>query len=111
AAHAGRVGNGDHRRARVLEGRADALVQSSHLHQTPGRQAADGDDELRPKQPQLPVEPEGAELLLPPGRDTIPGAGRRATRVAAGDRGTVEGRVEGVLVETEPAAEVLSGAA
>src|SRR5262249_20993388 len=62
-------------------------------------------------QAQLPIAPKGAELLLRRGRRAVAAAGRRLARVAAGDRGAVEGGVELVLVELEPAAESPAGAA
>src|SRR5262249_54460940 len=58
-----------------------------------------------------PVAPEGAQLLLRRRRCAVAAARRRLARVAAGDRGAVEGGVELVLVELKPAAESPAGAA
>jgi hypothetical protein len=100
----------DDERARVLEGGADALVEWAPPEQARDREPADRDDQLRAQDPQLPIEPERAQLLLARGRDAIARSRRRSPRVAPGDRGAVEGGVERLLVEIEPAAQVLAGA-
>src|SRR2546430_2749526 len=66
---------------------------------------ADGHDQLRPQDLELPVAPELAQLLLARRRRAVAASGRRAARVAARHRGTVESLVEGLLVELEPAAQ------
>src|SRR5581483_2417218 len=111
AADARGVGERHDRRSRVLERRANALVERAETEQPPDREAADGEDQLRPQQPELPLEPEPAQLLLARAGDPVAGARRRPAGIAARDRRAVEGGVELVLVEVEPAAEVLPGAA
>src|SRR5581483_5638867 len=63
-----------------------------------------------PQQAQLVVAPQRAEPLLLGRRRAVAAPGRRASGVAARHRRAVEGRVELVLVELEPAAQRLSGA-
>ena len=71
------------------------------------REPADRDDQRRAQELELPVAPELAELLLAGRRRPVAAAGRRPARVAARDGGAVEGRVELVLVQLEPAPERL----
>ena len=94
AADAGRVRERDDGRAVALERLADAVGEAAQPEEAPDREAADGDDQLGPEQAQLPLEPERAELLLARRRGAVARAGRRPARVAARDRGAVEGRVE-----------------
>src|ERR1700746_808707 len=68
-------------------------------------QAADRNDQLRSHDPQLPVTPKLAKLLLAWSGRAIPAAEKRPTRVTARDRRAVERRVELFLVELEPAAQ------
>src|SRR5262249_27961321 len=89
----------------------DALIEGAAADQAPDREPADRHDQFRPEQAQLPLEPERAQLLLARRRHPVAGARRRAAGVAPGDGGAVERRVEGVVVEVEPAAQVLAGAA
>ena len=63
-ARAGRVRERDRDGAVALERGADAALQVCEAEQLPDREPADRDDQRRPDQPQLPVAPEGAELLL-----------------------------------------------
>ena len=74
-------------------------------------EAADDEDQLGADQAELPLPPERAELLLAGRRGAIAVAGRRLARVAACDRGAVEGRVEGLFVQVEPATKCPAGAA
>ena len=60
----------------------------------------------RAQQLELPVAPERAQLLLARLGRAVAAAGRRAARIAARDRGAVEGRVELLLAELEPLAEL-----
>ena len=111
AARPRRVRQGNRDGAAELVARADALGQAGPSEQTPHGQAADEQDETRPEQPQLPVEPEGAEVPLDWCRRAVAPPGWVPARVAAGDRGAVEGLVERLLVELEPAAERAPGTA
>src|SRR5439155_14724981 len=105
AARAGGMGQRDDGHAVVLVARADALGELREPEQAPERETADGHDELRPQELELPVAPELAQLLLARRRRAVAAPGRRAARVTPGHRGTVEGPVEGLLVELEPAAQ------
>jgi len=89
---------------------ADAVRQARQPEQAPDHQAADREREP-PQEPELPVQPEGAELEL--GRRGRPVAAARGmtARVATRDRRAVEGSVERLLVEAEPAAQGAAGAA
>ena len=69
-----------------------------------------GTDQLRPDQLQLPLAPEGAELLLAGRRRPISATRRRASGIATGHRRAVERPVEVVFVQLEPAAKRLAGA-
>src|SRR5579862_1314222 len=111
AARAGRMRQRDDRNSRALEALADARRERREAEETPQREPADGDDQPRPEQLELPVAPEGAELLLPRSRRPVASAGRRPAGIAARHRGAVEGRVELVLLELEPAAKRPAGAA
>src|SRR5436190_19637914 len=94
----------DRRRAVHVAALADA-VEALPSEQRTGRQTADGDDQLRPEQAQLMLAPGRAECALLRCRRPVTAAGRRLARVAAGDGGAVEGVVELVLVQPQPAAE------
>src|SRR5919206_468960 len=69
------------------------------------RRAAMRTARARPTQPQLPLAPEGAQLLLARRRRPVASAARRVPGIAARHRGAVEGAVELVLVHLEPAAQ------
>src|SRR4051794_38778615 len=94
----------------VIECGADALVERASSQQAADRKATDCDDQLGPQQVQLPLEPEPAQFLLPRGGHPVARARRRAAGIAARDGSAVEGGVEGLLVEVEPAPQVLSRA-
>src|SRR5205807_1020867 len=83
--------------AAELEPLADAGAEVRQPEQAAGGHPADRHDQAGPEQPQLPLAPEGAERLLPRRRRPVAAAGRRLARIAAGDRGAVERRVEGLL--------------
>src|SRR5207253_2096709 len=83
----------------------DALAHASQAEQPSRRQAADGDNQFRPDQQELPLSPEGAELLLARRRRPVASSRRGLSRIAACDRGAVERCVELVLLELEPAAQ------
>ena len=59
---------------------ADALREALDAKQALDRKAADGNDELRAEDAQLPPVPERAELLLPRARRPIATSGRRAAQ-------------------------------
>src|SRR5918996_4201948 len=88
-----------------------ALAQPVDAEQPPRRQPADGDDQARAQESQLPISPEGAERLLLRRRQPVAPAAGQAPGIAARHGGAVERVVELVLVEPEPAAEGLPGAA
>src|SRR5207302_5034773 len=89
----------------VLEAASDALADALQSQQTSGREPADRDDQAGADEAPLPVAPEPAELLLPGRGRSVAAAARRLARIAAGDGSAVEGRIELVLVEVEPAAQ------
>src|ERR687897_3450737 len=105
------MGQRDCRCSTELVAPADRLAEVAQAEQPPRRKAADHQHEVRSNQAELPFAPERAELLLARCGRAIPAARRRPARVAARDRRAVEGRVELVLVQLEPAAERLPGAA
>src|SRR5215471_9667889 len=109
AARAGGVGERDDGRFVEHVPLADALRQRRQAEEPPQRETADRDDEPRAEQLELPVAPEGAELLFARRRRPVAAAGRCATGVAARHRGAVEGGVEVALLELEPAAERPAG--
>src|SRR5947208_694157 len=99
------MGERDRRDAVELVPAADA-VDEAHAPQHPlDREAADGHDERRAQEPELPLTPERAELLLARRGRAVAATAQGTSRIAAGDRRAVEGRVELLLVEAEPAAE------
>ena len=104
-------GSGIATRAVELEPPADALGEARQAEQPPDREAADGDDQRRARSRRAPTR---ARTRRAPAR-AASACGRRGRRrlpgVAARDRGAVEGRVELVLVQLEPAAQRLAGAA
>src|SRR5215470_3051146 len=101
----------DRRCAVGLVAAADALGDALQAEQPSRGKAADGDDQARADQAELPVAPEGAELLLAGRRRPVSPARGRLARIAARDRGAIEGGVELVLVELQPPAEGSAGPA
>src|SRR6266542_742677 len=100
------------------DGRALALVAAPDAGRQPADpeealdcEPADRNDQGRPDDPQLPVAPERAELLLPRGRRAVTAPRRRAPGIAARHGGAVVRRVERVLVQLAPAPPGLSRAA
>src|SRR5437016_2071250 len=103
AARAGGMGERDRDNiAGQLVPVANALADGRYSQQATRRQAADRDDERRADDRELPFAPEGAEVLLLRRRSAVAAARRLRARVAAGDRGAVEGLVELLLLEPEP---------
>src|SRR5437588_12104759 len=90
---------------------ADAHGQLREAEQAPQGEPAGGDDQLRPQELELPSPPERAQLPLTRSRRAVAASRRRAPRIAPRHRCAVERRVEGVLLEVEPAAERLAGPA
>src|SRR5690242_12020736 len=82
AACAGGMGKRDDGSPVQLVPLADARRERRKAEQTAEREPADGDDQLRPQQLELPVAPEGAELLLPGRRRPVAAARRSTARVA-----------------------------
>src|SRR5262245_16999809 len=109
-ADARRVRERNRNRLAELEPPAHRGVEAREPEQSPDRKPADRHDQPRPEQPELPLAPERAQLLLAHGRRPVASTRRRPTRVAARHRGAVERRVERVLVEPEPPAQRLPGA-
>src|ERR1700759_582483 len=99
------MGEGYDRRSPSLEALPDAGRERGQAEQPAQREAADRDDQTWAQQLELPVAPERAELLLMRRRRPVAASGRRTARVAARDGGAVEGAVELVLGELEPAAQ------
>src|SRR5204862_7773370 len=110
-ARAGGVRKRDRDDAVEVETAPDALSKPGSSENPLDREPAHGDEEPRAQQLELPLPPEGAELLLAGRGRPVAAAARGPPRIAAGDRGAVEGRVELLLVETEPASQRLAGAA
>src|SRR6185503_11671860 len=92
------------------EPRADTAGEAGHPQHAPDREASHRDDEPRPHEAKLPVEPEAAELELSSARRPVSAPTGVPTRIAARDGRAVERRVEALLVYLEPAAKRLSGA-
>src|SRR5437867_8674663 len=89
-------------------GTADATGEAGDSQQRPDRQSAHRDDQPRPQELHLPVSPERAQLPLPWRRRTIASSGWHASWIAARHRGAVEGGVELVLVQLQPAPQRLA---
>src|SRR5204862_4316789 len=111
AARAGGVREGNRGGVAVLEAAADALGDAFQAQQSSCCDSAHGHDQARADESQLPVAPECAELLLAGCGRAVASTGRRLPGVAARDGCAVEGGVERVLVELEPAAQRPAGAA
>src|SRR5688572_14898125 len=97
------MGERNDRRVVALEPPADAACQTRDPEQATDRKAAHRNDELRADDFELPVAPEGTQLLLAWRRRAVTATGRCAARVAPSDRGAVKGRVELVLLHLQPA--------
>src|SRR2546423_449256 len=89
---------------------ADAAREPADPEETPDGEAADRHDQPRSQELQLPVAPEGAELLLARRRRPVTAPRGRATGITAGDGRAVERGVELFLVQLEPASECPAGA-
>src|SRR6476646_5570225 len=97
-----RVWEGNRNGVVARERGSDAALEVGDAEQLLDGERADRDDQRGPDQPQLPLPPEGAELLFL--ALWLPVAAFRVSAgVAARDRSAVEGRVELVLVDPEPA--------
>src|ERR671924_669666 len=101
----------DRRRSVQLEPAPDRVAEVRDAEQPLRAQAADDEDQLRADELELPLAPVGAELLLPRRRGPVAAPARRLPGIAAGDGGAVEGCVEVLLVQLEPATERPAGAA
>src|SRR5262249_57795628 len=99
----------DDRRAVELVPAADALPEDLDPEQALDRKPADGNDEARAQDAQLPRVPERAELLLPRARRPIAPSGRRAARIAARHRRAAERAVKRLPVQPQPTPERLAG--
>src|SRR5581483_4373313 len=104
-ARAGRVGEWHDGHPLELEPLAHAREEAERAEDLPDGEPANGDDQPRPEQAELPLAPERAQPLLGRRRRPVAPAGRRPAGVAARDRGAVERLVERGLVEVEPAPE------
>src|SRR5689334_21746287 len=83
---------------RELVALADALGHAGKAEQAARGETADGDDQQRADDRELPLAPVRAQPPLLRRRRPVAAARRRLTRVAARDGGAVERRVELVLV-------------
>src|SRR5215470_14381825 len=98
----------DHDGVLAREATADARSEPVNPEQPLDREPTDRDDQLRSQELELPVPPEGAQLLLARPRRAVAAAGGRAAGIAARYRRAVERLVELLLVELEPAAKRLA---
>src|SRR5581483_3482166 len=105
AARAGRVGEGHDDRSSVHVALADRLAERADAEQPSEREPADGHDQRRLEQAQLVLVPARAERLLDRRGRAVAAAGGGLARVAARNRGAVEGGVEVVLLQPQPAAQ------
>ena len=105
AACAGRVGEGDRERIAQQEALADRLSEPTHAQEVRRRCQPDRDDQRRVEEPQLIVPPRLTERFLCARRSTVSSSRRAGAWEAAGDRGAVERREEGLLVEPQPSAQ------
>src|SRR6266576_955101 len=101
----------DHGRTLALVAAADARREARDPEQALDREASDRDDQLRTHQLELPRAPERAQLLLVLRRGPVAATRGGAAGIAARNRGAVEGCVELLLLEPEPAPQRLTGAA
>src|SRR3954463_9616207 len=69
-------------RVAYLESLSDRRVQARDPEQPSDREPADGDDQPRPQQRELPLAPERAELLLAGGRRPVTAAAGCPARIA-----------------------------
>lgn len=111
AARTGGMGERDERDAVQLVALADGLGQRGRSEDRAQREAADRHDQARPQELELPVVPERAQLLFGRGWSAVAASRRWTAGVTARHRCAVERRVERVLVQLEPAAQRLPGAA
>src|SRR5262245_37192967 len=109
-ARSGRMRQRDHSRPAKLVATADARREAAEAEQPLDREAAHRNDQLGLQELELPSAPESAELLLARRRRPVAAAGDGAPRIAARHRRAVEGGVEVLLVEVEPAPQRLAGA-
>ncbi len=91
--------------------RPHVVGQTIDAENTVRREAAHRDDESRPKETELAIEPTPAQLELGGRRPAVSSPSCVPSRIAAGHRAAVEGPVEALLVEFEPASKRPPGAA
>src|SRR5438067_13918602 len=89
---------------------ADRLGDTRDAEQPARGEAADGHDQLRPQEAQLRVMPAFAEPLLLRCRRAVAASGTRTARITPCHGRAIEGRVELVLIELQPATKRLAGA-
>src|SRR5581483_1093167 len=94
AARTGGVGERYERRPVELVPLTDARRQRWEPEEAPQCEAADGHDQPRPQELELPFAPERAELLLARRRRSIAASRWRTARIATRHRSAVERRVE-----------------
>src|SRR5262249_9112991 len=105
AARARRVGERDDSPPLHLVALADTGREGREPEQPPQCEAPDRDDQTWPQQLELPFPPERAELLFARRRCPVAAARGGPAGITPCDRGAVEGCVEVVLVELQPAAQ------
>src|SRR5262245_63215404 len=103
------MGERDDRGLFVRIAAADVVGEAGMAEQPPQRKPADGDDQSRADELELPLAPERAELLLDRRRRAVAASGGRLARIAPRHGGAVERPVELVVVHAEPGAEGLAG--
>src|SRR5882724_2859194 len=95
----------------ALVAAADARRQTRDAEQAADGEPAHGDDQPRSQQLELPVRPERTELLLAGCGSAIAATREGTSWITPCHRRAIEGSVELVLLEVEPAAERLACAA
>lgn len=103
AARARRVRQRNHQRT-TLQGRrhmlpADQLIEWSSREKARERESSDRNDDLRPDDGQLTVEPAGTRSLFVERRDTIAAPARAGAGIAPGHGGDVDARACRLLVD------------
>src|SRR5947208_6963909 len=111
SARPGRMWQRDDRDATELVALADADGQRGQAEQCSQCETACSHDQRGAEELELPAAPERAQLALAQSGRAVAASRRRAARIATRHGRAVESRVELVLVELEPPAQRLTGAA
>ena len=94
-----------------FEPRADAACETREAQNAPDCKPAHRDDQPGPEQLEFPLEPEAAELELARARRPVATSAWVPPGIAARDGRAVEGRVEPLFVQLQPATKSLARAA